>query len=199
MPTLEHTVSNRNGSQVMVKGLSLRSLGYRKDVRVVVSDPTGIHADAVWDFVVSNNEHSTLTSKNPPPPDWIQTGVRVRIDVQDSGAVPLGVAVRHSRPPQPVSVETLAAWRRSLIQIISKIERANHVVPDGGVANRIGILTRSGHLPREVAQFMRTVTELRNEAEYNAKILTPTESEAASAAWRAIVEWAQAKGISYPL
>ncbi len=193
MPTFEHVVSNRNGSQVMVKGLSLRSMGYRKGSHVVVSDPAGIYADAAWQFIVSNNEHSTLTSKDPSPPSWIQPGVRIRVDVQEVSSVKMELVPKESSKSRSIAVDTLAEWRRSLIKIISRIEKDNHIVSDGGLASRIGVLSRAGHIPREVAQFMRTVTELRNEAEYNAKILTPTESEAVGAAWRAVTEWDQSK------
>jgi len=118
MPTREHQVSYRNGSQVMVAGLKLREIvGYGRGARVTVS--------------------------------------------------------------------------RSLIQIINQIEAPTQAVSSEGLASRIGRLSRTGQIPREVAQFMRTVTEMRNETEYRGKVLTPTESQAVGAAWRAVTEWAQ--------
>jgi hypothetical protein len=75
MAVREHTVSYRNGPQVMVAGLELRNLGYKRGCRVTITDPSGDSANSAWQFVVSNDEHSTLVSKNPAPPLWIQTGV----------------------------------------------------------------------------------------------------------------------------
>ena len=38
---------------------------------------------------------------------------------------------------------------------------------------------------------MRTVTEMRNAAEYDSKTLTPTESALLEAAWKTLQEWAE--------
>ena len=191
MPTREHQVSYRNGSQVMVAGLKLRDIGYCRGASVTVSDPAGVSANAAWRFVVSNDEHATLVSKNPEPPEWIQPGVRIRIDVREAETVATTPRPKDLSGLQPLSANALAEWRRSLIQIINRIEGPKQAVPNEGLASRIGRLSRAGHIPREVAQFMRTVTEMRNETEYRAKVLTPTESEAVAAAWRAVTEWIQ--------
>lgn len=193
MPTREHQVSYRNGSQVMVAGLNLRDIGYCRGASVTVSDPSGTLGHAAWRFVVSNNEHATLVSKNPEPPKWIQRGVRIRIDVQEAETVATEPTPNDISSREPLSATVLAEWRRSLIQIINKIEAPAQAVPNEGLASRIGRLSRSGQIPREVAQFMRTVTEMRNETEYRAKVLTPTESDAVAAAWRAVTEWVQTR------
>jgi hypothetical protein len=92
MPVCEHVVSYRNGLQVMVKGLSLRDMGYCCGARVQVTDPTGNPANVPWVFVVSNDEHATLGCKNTPPPPWIQPAVRIQIEVWPpaAGGMPAG-------------------------------------------------------------------------------------------------------------
>lgn len=101
MPVCEHVVSYRNGPQVMVAGLKLRDLGYCRGARVQITDATGNPANAPWRFVVSNDEHATLVSRNPPPPSWIQPRVRIQIDVrlpEKDGGQP-GVSREGSPPP----------------------------------------------------------------------------------------------------
>ena len=114
MPGCEHLVSYRNGHQVMVGGLKLRDMGYCRGAHVEVTDAGGSPNNAPWSFVVSNDEHATLVSRNPPPPNWIQRGVRVRIEVQPpalavelergsretvSSSAPDGATARVSAPP----------------------------------------------------------------------------------------------------
>ena len=82
MAICEHVVSSRTDSQVRVKGLSLRGMGYCRGAHVEVTDPDANPAHAPWVFVVSNNEHATLVCKDPVPPPWIQAGARVRILVR---------------------------------------------------------------------------------------------------------------------
>ena len=38
---------------------------------------------------------------------------------------------------------------------------------------------------------MRTITEMRNSAEYESKVLSPSECAVVRHAWQAIQEWAQ--------
>jgi hypothetical protein len=65
MSTVEHVVSNRNGRQVMVAGLKLCELGYRRGVHVQVTDPIGRPTNEPWCFVVANDEHAALVSRDP--------------------------------------------------------------------------------------------------------------------------------------
>lgn len=82
MPIRVHTVSYRNGSQIMVKGLPLRTqLGYSRYAHVKVSDPRNDSTNPDWVYVVDNEEHATLACSNPPPPPWIQAGVEIMIEV----------------------------------------------------------------------------------------------------------------------
>jgi hypothetical protein len=87
MPVLNHVVSSRNGCQIMVRGLSLKhQLGYQRHAKVVVSDPAD-PAKQAWAFIVDNDEHATLCSRNPAPPPWIQPGVIIRISVDPLSGV----------------------------------------------------------------------------------------------------------------
>lgn len=195
MPFCEHDVSFRNGPQVMVAGLKLRDLGYCRGAHVKVTDPSGNPANSMWQFMVANDEHATLVSRNPQPPAWIQPGVRIRIEVQPP---PKGAVFPPPTPPRPmirVSVEQLSTWRRELIRLLEQIDGTKRTTANEGPGKRIGRLTQEGLIPREVAAFMKIITEMRNAAEYNAKELTAAESEAVSAAWRAIVEWAKSRGL----
>jgi hypothetical protein len=73
-----------------------------------------------------------------------------------------------------ISASQLADWRRKLIKCLVELETpqaANEVV---GIAERISRLQRSGLIPRETAALMRTITEMRNAAEYQDK--TPVSS-----------------------
>lgn len=83
MIIVEHTVSHRNGAQVMVAGLKLAQLGYRRGARVILRDPTGRSENRPWEFVVANDEHATLVCRDPLPPDWIVKGVRVSIEISE--------------------------------------------------------------------------------------------------------------------
>lgn len=179
-------MSHRNGPQVMVAGLKLKEMGYRKGAEVIVTDLSGDPAKSEWRYVVANNEHATLVSRNPEPPQWIQPGVRVRVEVRGQEAAdarPKGSAAG------VVSARDLAEWRRSLISMLNAIDGEKQASATEGLASRIGRLTRAGQIPPDVAAFMRTVTEMRNQTEYREKVPTPTESEAVSAAWRAVTEW----------
>lgn len=93
-----------------------------------------------------------------------------------------------------VSADDLSQWRRTLLQILSAID-AGTVAQGENVAFRIGRLAREGKIPREVAALMRTITEMRNTTEYEAKVLSPAESQAVSGAWQAIHEWATRTGV----
>jgi hypothetical protein len=176
----------------MVAGLKLKEMGYRKGAEVIVTDPSGDPTNSEWRYVVTNNEHATLVSRNPEPPQWIQPGVRVRVEVRDHKATEAQVGgTRGSVALVVVSARELAEWRRSLIRMLNAIEGEGQpqAPANEGLAARIDRLRRGGRIPPDVAAFMRTVTEMRNQTEYNEKVLTPTESEAVSAAWRAVTEW----------
>jgi hypothetical protein len=94
-----------------------------------------------------------------------------------------------------VSADDLSHWRRALLQILAAVDGST-VAQRENVAFRIGRLAREGKIPREVAALMRTITEMRNTMEYEAKVLSQAESQAVSGAWQAIHEWAARTGIN---
>jgi hypothetical protein len=51
-------------------------------------------------------------------------------------------------------------------------------------------------IPGYVSAFMRTITEMRNAAEYESKTLSLAESRAVEAAWAAIEEWAGSQSLN---
>jgi hypothetical protein len=92
-----------------------------------------------------------------------------------------------------LSADDLSQLRRALLQILAALEG---VTPQAeSIAFRIGRLARDGKIPREVAALMRTITEMRNTTEYEAKVLSQAESLAVSGAWQAIQEWAARAGV----
>jgi hypothetical protein len=199
MPVHEHVVSYRNGPQVMVKGLKLSQLGYRRGARVIVSDAAAFDRER-WCFVVANDEHATLVSRNPAPPDWIQKGVRIRIEILDSGSDLPGEpreAKQHSvdtvvdvgEATVQVTDTDLAEWRRSILRMLDAAEGGPSSIAKEGVAARINRLTYQQRIPREIAALMRAVTEMRNREEYRPSVLTRAESTAVRAAWQAVAEW----------
>jgi hypothetical protein len=95
-----------------------------------------------------------------------------------------------SRLPS-VSPGQLADWRRRLVQLLARLETPSSNQAQQSVAVRISHLSRDGRIPREIAAVMRTVTEMRNAAEYDSKTLTPTESALLEAAWKTLQEWAE--------
>jgi hypothetical protein len=92
--------------------------------------------------------------------------------------------------PNIVSLQELAQWRHAVIDIVKELEGAQ---PEGdaadGVALRISRLSYRNAIPREICALMRTVTEMRNAAEYNSKVLSAYESMAVRNAWLAVEEW----------
>jgi hypothetical protein len=93
-----------------------------------------------------------------------------------------------------VSIQELAVWRRTIAKWVAALEHGRSGSADP-LSKRIGALSFSGDVPREIAALMKTVTEMRNAAEYNAKVLSKVESLAVRNAWLAIAEWATAKGL----
>ena len=89
-----------------------------------------------------------------------------------------------------VSLGELSTWRRQIVAWVTSLETESSPVNDG-LAARISGLSRSGVIPREIAALMRAVTEMRNAAEYDSKVLSKSESLAVRHAWLAVSEWAQ--------
>jgi hypothetical protein len=97
-----------------------------------------------------------------------------------------------SEPDQMTAAE-LGELRRRLIKLLDAVDVRSGSSEREGVAARIARLSNRGLVPRDVAACMRTVTEMRNKAEYKTERLSPAESVAAQAAWRVIQEWAESR------
>jgi hypothetical protein len=89
-----------------------------------------------------------------------------------------------------VTTEELAQWRRDIVSILRELESQHAgLESDCGVAYRIRRLSDSKIIPRETCTLMRSITEMRNATEYEAKVLSAKESKAVRATWLAIQEW----------
>jgi hypothetical protein len=95
-----------------------------------------------------------------------------------------------------VTVSQLTEWRRKLIKCLVELEAHETRSEIQGVAERISRLQRSGVIPRETAALMRTITEMRNAAEYQDKTLSAAESRVVCAAWEALQEWAAERSLN---
>ncbi len=101
-----------------------------------------------------------------------------------------------SSPAQPsvstapqLSVDDLAALRRKLV-LLAKLDQ--QPTSTEGIRKRIGRLSQTGGpVPRHIAALMVTITEMRNSAEYESKVLSPSECTAVTSAWQAIQDWAK--------
>lgn len=105
------------------------------------------------------------------------------------------VAPGSSPPHVPIlTVTILADRRRALLRLLDELEpgTAQHV--GEGIARRIRRLSEAGVIPRQVAMCMRTITEMRNVAEYESKNLSAADTLAVEGAWLVIREWADGRG-----
>lgn len=96
--------------------------------------------------------------------------------------------------PIGVSTATLSEWRRRVVRLLGLIDPMARPKDTGAgiesIAGKIARLSRSGKIPREISPLLRTITEMRNVAEYGNRELTRAQGKAARAAWEAILEWA---------
>ncbi|MEI7636330.1 MAG: hypothetical protein WCJ37_03435 [Syntrophus sp. (in: bacteria)] len=114
------------------------------------------------------------------------------LDTVDSTKEPTHLIIG---PDQTVDVTQLTDWRRRVIWLVRKLDKGYEHSTGESIAGKISRLTKNNVIPRYVAAFMRTVTEMRNIAEYESKTLSPSESDAVRAAWKVIEEWAQGQQI----
>lgn len=92
---------------------------------------------------------------------------------------------------QPLSVGDLADLKRKLVLLLNSFDRQRSTQSEG-IRKRIGRLSQTGGpIPRAIAALMVTITEMRNSAEHELKVLSMSESAAVRHAWQAIEEWAQ--------
>jgi hypothetical protein len=93
-----------------------------------------------------------------------------------------------------VTAEELGRWRRRLVRLLAALDGGGS--EKQGVVARVGWLSRSGRIPREIAALMNVIAEMRNASEYQAKRCSKNESVAVRYAWMAVVEWVKATGIA---
>ncbi len=92
-----------------------------------------------------------------------------------------------------LSVDDLAELRRKLMSLLNKLEGQNRIQSEG-IRKRISRLSQvGGPIPREIAALMTTITEMRNSAEYESKVLSTSECAVVRHAWQAIQDWAQSR------
>jgi hypothetical protein len=94
-------------------------------------------------------------------------------------------------PNLSLSVDDLADLRRKLTTLLNSFDTGSGP-PSEGIRKRINRLSHDGGpIPRAIAALMTTITEMRNSAEYESKVLSPSECAVVRHAWQAIQEWAQ--------
>jgi hypothetical protein len=98
----------------------------------------------------------------------------------------------------PLTANDLGELRRALMTLLIALEpRDLPSVRENGPAALIERLSKVKIIPRDVAACMRTITEIRNAAEYEANI-SRARTSAVEAALQVIREWADASGIALP-
>jgi hypothetical protein len=76
-----------------------------------------------------------------------------------------------------------------LLRLLDQIDDVKEKPKGEQIGARITRLQHSSVIPRDIAAFMRTITESRNAAEYENKQTTQTEWDLVALAWKAIEEW----------
>jgi hypothetical protein len=95
------------------------------------------------------------------------------------------------RASPALSVDELADLRRKLTVLLNSLDTTRSVQSEG-IRKRINRLSHDGGpIPRAMAALMATITEMRNSAEYESKVLSVSECAVVRHAWQAIQEWAQ--------
>ena len=140
---------------------------------------------------------SLILKKEPTPPIAVPTTEPTSpiVDAIKEPTLPIAVPTKEPTPPITVDVNQLTDWRRRVVRLVRKLDQGHERPTGESIAGQISRLTRENVIPRQVAAFMRTVTEMRNVAEYESMIPSPIESDAVRAAWKAIKEWAQGQQI----
>lgn len=141
---------------------------------------------------------------------FLEEGAGAAADANEKANLPIRVVSKVNRvlpssepqfnskkvTPAVVSTNQLAEWRRKLIRCLAEMESKAGQSDVVSVAERISRLQRGCEIPRETAAMMRIITEMRNAAEYQDKVLSVAESKMVLAAWDALMEWAESRGLS---
>jgi hypothetical protein len=91
-----------------------------------------------------------------------------------------------------LTADDLLRMRSRIINLLNQIDQVIH--ENEGVAGRINRLARAGNIPREVAPWFRTITEMRNVVEYEGRELTERDRNVVLSSWNAIRTWAIENG-----
>jgi hypothetical protein len=123
--------------------------------------------------------------------EWKAAGAPRRLTIGDTP----DTQHRHPRsdPPQApsLSVDEQSDLRRKVAGLLNGFDPQKGNTPEG-IRKRINRLSHDGGpIPREIAALMTTITEMRNSAEYESKVLSPSECAVVRHAWQAIQDWAQ--------
>jgi alkylated DNA nucleotide flippase Atl1 len=168
--------------------------GRRKEASWVVNAKTGMPSNYPPEHL-----HPALTRSR----DIIVEGDDLRRRLAEWNAAgapnrPVAVAVPPERPPLPgsepqrapsLSVNDLADLRRKLTALLNSFDASG--AQGEGIRKRINRLSHDGGpVPRAIAALMTTITEMRNSAEYESKVLSTAECAVVRHAWQAIQEWA---------
>lgn len=92
---------------------------------------------------------------------------------------------------KPLSVGELGDLKRRLVALLNSFDVGSQPQRES-IWKRINRLSsKGGPIPRDIAALMTVITEWRNSAEHEARVLSTTESAAVRQAWQAIQEWEQ--------
>ena len=145
---------------------------------------------------------SLILIKEPTPPIAVPTTEPTSpiVDAIKESTSAIVIPTKEPTPPiadsnRTVDVNQLTDWRRRVVRLVGKLDQGHERPTGESIAGQISRLSKDNVIPRYVAQLMRTVTEMRNIAEYESKTFSPSESDAVRAAWKAVKEWAQGQQI----
>jgi hypothetical protein len=121
---------------------------------------------------------------------WVPESSTIRFLNAPDNPIKQNAQPKDAAAASNLSVEDLAKLRRSVMQIIVELEKkVAEADPHAMLGHRIRILSKCNAIPPEISAMMRTVTEMRNAAEYRHKVLNDNESAAVRHAWIAIQDW----------
>jgi len=207
---IEATLPNNLMKTMLVQTMTVRSVSRLQTTRngnMFVECETTKGTVAVWGSPVNRSNLDTLLRATVPfklsasgrPPSaafsqrhtwWIPEGSQIQFG--DGEAVPAAHVENAPKPRiEPVTVDELGQLRRELIAILNTRDSENTNTAGEGIAARIGRMSHSGLIPRHIVSLMRTITEMRNAAEYQGMELSASESAAVLAAWKAVLEWSR--------
>jgi hypothetical protein len=162
-------------------GISIDLLQDLRNVKEVIVKPKGNNTLRRWEEVFRIEEVNSKPFRTRSRELSLERSVL---------APPTGTA-------KSLGASVLADARRCILRILDGLEKEGRAT-DQSISARIAQLSRIGAIPRPIAACMRTVTEMRNAAEYDGRDLSPAESSAVLGAWSAINEWATIYGFPLP-